>query len=124
MSAQDDDTKALLFCHPEKGYLVSATLSPTSITDSYAIIKEMRKRGGVRDFVLLVRGVISARAGLEVYRRLTRATDAFLDVTLTYEGHVLFPNKLEDSYKLDGFVQVDLDEKRGEWDKHPDHSPL
>jgi len=75
--------------------LVVTTPEPTSITDAYATIKVLRKTCGIRRFGLIANDVAQARDGLEVYRRLARATDHFLDVTLHYLGHVSHDENLE-----------------------------
>ena len=75
--------------------LVVTTLEPTAITDAYATIKVLRKRCGIRRVSLVANNVSSARAGLEVYRRLGRTIDSFLDVSLNYLGHVLHDENLE-----------------------------
>jgi len=61
---------------------------PTSITDAYALIKLMNRDYGVTRFRILSNQVRSEQEGRQLYEKLTRVTERFLDVALQYVGMV------------------------------------
>ncbi|MEE9275640.1 MAG: flagellar synthesis regulator FleN, partial [bacterium] len=69
--------------------IVVATPEPTSITDAYAIMKVLSERRSGHRFRILANMVENEREGKEVYRRLSSVADKFLDVSLSYLGHVV-----------------------------------
>jgi len=67
--------------------IVIATREPTSITDSYALMKVLSKDYGTKYFKLIVNMVESERDAKTVYASLSHAMDRFLgDVVLEYFG--------------------------------------
>lgn len=69
--------------------LVVATGEPTSLTDSYALIKVLATGHGQRSFKLLVNNVSGAAQAKEVYGKLSAAVDHFLgNISLTYMGFI------------------------------------
>ena len=61
---------------------------PASITDAYALIKVLNKDHGVFRFRILANMAHSTQEGRELYAKLLKVTDRFLDVTLDYMGCV------------------------------------
>ena len=61
---------------------------PASITDAYAIIKLMRREHGVYRFRVLANMATSPQHGREIYTKIAKVTDRFLDVALDYMGYV------------------------------------
>lgn len=61
---------------------------PTSITDAYALIKVLNKECGVKRFELLANMVDSEAEGRQLYGKVSRVADRFLDVHLGYLGAV------------------------------------
>lgn len=61
---------------------------PTSITDAYALIKVLHKECGIRNFQVLANMVDSSAQGVQLYDKITRVTDRFLDVNLGYLGAI------------------------------------
>ncbi len=61
---------------------------PASITDAYATIKVLNRDHGIYRFRILANMVASAQDGMELFRKLVRVSDRFLDVTLDYIGAV------------------------------------
>jgi flagellar biosynthesis protein FlhG len=55
---------------------------PTSLTDAYALIKILNKDHGVFRFKIVANMVRSPREGEELFSKLTKVTDRFLDVAL------------------------------------------
>ncbi len=69
--------------------LVVATGEPTSLTDSYALIKVLATSHGQRSFKLLVNNVAGAAQAKEVYGKLSAAVDHFLSgISLSYVGFI------------------------------------
>jgi flagellar biosynthesis protein FlhG len=61
---------------------------PASLTDSYALIKVLSREHGVRRFNVLANLTRGAVDGRELYDKLGKVTERFLDVDLRYLGHV------------------------------------
>lgn len=62
---------------------------PTSLTDSYALIKVMQQNHDVNDFRVLVNMASDEKTALEIFRRLYKACDHFLTgVGLDYVGMI------------------------------------
>jgi len=67
---------------------VVITPDPASITDSYAVIKVLSKKTGRKDFNIIVNMVREEKEALEIYKKILKVTDRFLDVYLHYFGYV------------------------------------
>lgn len=63
---------------------------PTSLTDSFALIKVLHQQYGCWRFRIIANMVRSVKEGRDLYTKLTRVTDQFLDVTLDYLGSIPF----------------------------------
>lgn len=61
---------------------------PASITDAYAIIKLMSRDHGVYRFWILANMATSPQHGREIYTKIVKVTDRFLDIALDYMGYV------------------------------------
>ncbi len=61
---------------------------PTSLTDAYAFIKLLYRDYGLYQFQVLCNQVRSAEQGRQLFEKLYRVTDRYLDVTLRYLGAV------------------------------------
>lgn len=68
--------------------LVVVCNEPTSITDSYALIKVLNAAHGVDRFRVVVNMVGPGERGQAVFDKLRRVTDRFLDVCLDYSGAI------------------------------------
>ncbi len=68
--------------------LVVVCDEPASITDAYALIKLLHKEYGLFRFRVLTNMVKSVQAGREVYDKLVKVTDRFLDVALEFSGAI------------------------------------
>ena len=78
----------LAFCQAAQHQLLVIRNEPASLADAYALIKMLSHERKVRRFSVLVN---MARAGSEprnLFRRLQRVTDRFLDVALEYAGEI------------------------------------
>ncbi len=61
---------------------------PASITDAYALIKVLNRNHDVYRFRILANMVHSIHEGRNLFAKLVKVTDRFLDVTLDYMGAV------------------------------------
>lgn len=68
--------------------LVIVTHEPTSLADAYALIKVLSISYHQTNFTIVVNEVSGEPEALEVYRRLSSATDRFLNVALDYAGFI------------------------------------
>lgn len=67
---------------------------PASITDAYALIKVLNRDHGVFRFRILANMAHSTQEGRELFAKLLKVTDRFLDVTLDYMGCVPYDEYL------------------------------
>ncbi len=67
---------------------VVVTPEPTSLADSYAVIKVLRERYNVQRFQLVVTNAENERSALRVYQTLTDVADNFIDVVIDYLGAI------------------------------------
>lgn len=72
---------------------------PTSITDAYALIKVLSKDYRVSKFHVLANMVQTAQEGRDLFAKLTRVADRFLNVSLDYMGYIPFDPYLRKSVK-------------------------
>lgn len=77
--------------------VVVITPEPTSLTDSYALIKVLNKRFGLNGFRIVVNEVTSAREAQQAYDKLAGACQHFLKVELKLLGHVRMDRKLPEA---------------------------
>lgn len=67
---------------------------PASITDAYAMIKVMKRDFQVQRFHVLANMAHSIQQGRELYMKLARVADQYLDVTLDFVGSVPYDDYL------------------------------
>lgn len=68
--------------------LVAVCDEPSSLTDAYALIKVFSQNYGIRRFDIVSNQSRSARAGRDLFAKLQRVSDAYLDVNLRHLGDV------------------------------------
>ncbi|MFO7551070.1 MAG: MinD/ParA family protein [Haliea sp.] len=68
--------------------LVVVCNEPASITDGYALVKVLSREHGIRDVQVLSNMVRSQVEGRELYQKIARVTDRYLDLTVRYAGFV------------------------------------
>jgi flagellar biosynthesis protein FlhG len=78
----------LTFARAAQHSLVVVCDEPASLTDAYALIKVLSREQGVGRFHVVASQTRSPGEGRELYQKLVRVCDRFLDVTLDYAGHV------------------------------------
>jgi flagellar biosynthesis protein FlhG len=84
----------LSFSRASHDIVVVVCDEPASITDAYAIIKLLNRDYGHRRFRVLANMVRSAQEGRELYNKMCRVTDRYLDVTLGFMGAIPFDESL------------------------------
>lgn len=72
----------LSFSRASQDVMVVVCDEPSSITDAYALMKILSRDHGVDKFKIVANMVRSVKEGQELFAKLTRVTDRFLDVNL------------------------------------------
>ena len=72
----------LSFSRASQDVMVVVCDEPSSITDAYALMKILSRDHGVEKFKIVANMVRSLKEGQELFSKLTRVTDRFLDVSL------------------------------------------
>ena len=67
---------------------------PASITDAYALIKLLNREYGVDRFRILCNMVRSTQEGRDLYNKICRVTDRYLDTMLSYMGSIPYDEQL------------------------------
>lgn len=89
----------LSFSRAAQDVIVVVCDEPASITDAYALIKILSKEHGIARFRIVANMVRSLREGQELYSKLTRVTDRFLDATLELVACIPYDNNVRLSMK-------------------------
>lgn len=87
------------FARASQELVVVVCDEPASITDAYGIIKLLSQEYGVFKFHILANMATGAQHGREIYNKIIKVTDRFLDVALDYMGHVPEDEYLRKSVK-------------------------
>ncbi|GEK10295.1 MinD/ParA family protein [Pseudoalteromonas sp. McH1-7] len=97
----------LSFSRAAQDVLVVVCDEPTSITDAYALIKVLSREHGVYRFKIVANMVRSMREGQELFAKLSKVTDRFLDVALELVATVPFDENMRKSSRRQRAI-VDL----------------
>lgn len=89
----------LSFVRSSQELIVIVCDDPTSLTDTYALIKVMSKRYEWSHFHVLANMIRSPREGRKVFNRLHRVTEQFLDLHLDYLGAIPFDDHVREAVK-------------------------
>jgi flagellar biosynthesis protein FlhG len=84
----------LSFSRASHEIIVVVCDEPASITDAYAIIKLLNRDYGHQRFRILANMVRSAQEGRELFNKMCRVTDRYLDVTLGFMGALPYDESL------------------------------
>ena len=79
--------------------IVVTSPEPTAMTDAYALIKVLYQRHAKKRFLLLVNMVRSAAEGREVFQRMSHAVGYFLNLQVSYLGHIQQDDQLTEAVK-------------------------
>lgn len=77
--------------------IIVITPEPTSLTDSYALIKVLNKRFGLTDFRVVVNDVSTTKEAQQAFDKLAGACQHFLQVDIRMLGHVRMDPKLPEA---------------------------
>lgn len=72
---------------------------PTSITDAYALIKILNREHEVFRFRVIANMTHSPQEGRELFAKLTKVTDKFLDVALDFVGAIPYDENMRKAIK-------------------------
>jgi flagellar biosynthesis protein FlhG len=78
----------LSFCQAAQQLLLVLRNEPTSLTDAYALIKVLSRERQLRTFRVLVNMARSGTDAFNLFQRLQRVTDRYLEVALEYVGEI------------------------------------
>lgn len=78
----------LFFAVAAQEIVVVVTPEPTSMTDAYAVMKVLSRDYSETRFRLLVNMARSSLEAVQVYRKICRAADRFLNVSIDYVGYI------------------------------------
>jgi flagellar biosynthesis protein FlhG len=87
-SAAGISDSVITFSRAAHDVLIVLCDEPASLTDAYALIKLLSRDHGVRRFHVVANRVPGARQGQDLYRKLVKVTDRFLDVVLEFLGSI------------------------------------
>jgi len=85
------------FCRAAQEVVVVVTDEPASITDAYALIKVLSRDHHLTRFRLLANQSRSEQHGRQLYEKLAKVCEQFLDVSLDYFGSIPFDHDLRDA---------------------------
>ncbi len=87
--------------------IIITTPEPTSITDAYAIIKTIKEsKNNIPEFKIVVNRVDDYKEGLEIFEKLNKVSERFLDISLTHLGSIPYDNQLIKAVKRQQPVNI------------------
>jgi flagellar biosynthesis protein FlhG len=89
----------LSFTRSSQELIVVVCDEPTSLTDAYALIKVMSNRYEWTHFHIIANMVRNMRDGLQLFNKLSRVSEQFLDVHLDYLGALPFDESVHKAVK-------------------------
>ena len=89
----------LSFARSSQELIVVVCDEPTSLTDAYALIKVMSKRYEWTHFHILANMVRSLKDGRDLFNKLFKVAEQFLDVQLDYLGAIPFDENVHKAVK-------------------------
>ncbi|HTQ98799.1 MAG TPA: MinD/ParA family protein [Candidatus Acidoferrum sp.] len=88
-----------MFCKAAQEVVVVVCDEPASITDAYALIKVLNQDHKVKRFQVLCNMVQHSQHGRQLYAKLAKVADTYLDVSLGYLGCIPADEKLKQSVR-------------------------
>ena len=79
--------------------VIVVTPEPTSLTDAYAMIKLLYQGHNEKRMMVLVNMAKNSYEAKEVFKRLCKATEHFLDLTVEYLGHIVLDDKVAEAVR-------------------------
>ncbi len=99
-------TNVTFFCLGAQDIVVVVTPEPTSLTDSYALIKVLHTKYQEKYFNILVNYVSGEAEAREVFRRLQLVTERFLNLSINYLGFIPYDPMVPRCVKMQNPVIV------------------
>ncbi len=87
------------FTRAAQDVLVVVCDEPTSITDAYALMKVLSRDHKMDRFQIVANMVRTPQEGRDIFSKLTKVTERFLDVSLSYVGSVPFDENVRKAIK-------------------------
>lgn len=87
-SAAGISDSVVTFCRAAHEVVVVVCDEPASITDAYAMIKLLSQDYDVDHFHILANRVLTTQEGRDLFSKLVKVSDRFLDVTLNFFGSI------------------------------------
>lgn len=87
-SAAGISDSVVTFCRAAHEVVVVVCDEPASITDAYAMIKLLSQDYDVDRFHILANRVLTTQEGRDLFTKLVKVSDRFLDVTLNFFGSI------------------------------------
>jgi len=84
----------LTFSQAAQHVMVVVCDEPASITDAYALIKVLSREHGVQRFQILANQTRRPGEGPELFQKISRVCDRFLNVTLEFAGSIPYDDYL------------------------------
>jgi flagellar biosynthesis protein FlhG len=85
------------FCIAAQEIIVVTSPEPTSMSDAYALIKVLFTRYQEKDFKVLVNLAKDRYDAIEVFRRLSLATEKFPSISLDYLGYIPLDDSIQNA---------------------------
>ena len=89
----------LSFCRASQDVLLVVCDEPTSITDCYALMKLLSRDHGLFKFKVVANMVRSAKEGQQLFSKLSKVTDRFLDVALDLVAVIPYDENIRKSVR-------------------------
>lgn len=86
--------------------IILTTPEPTSLTDSYALIKILKKMDNVPEMYMVINRVEDKKEGEEIYYKLNRVSHRFLGLELKLLGYIPDDNNLRKAVKKQEPVSI------------------
>ena len=97
------------FAQASHNVVVVVCDEPSSITDSYALIKVFSREYGISHFHIVTNMTRNAADGRQLFSKLNRVSGQFLDVVLRHTGNI----------PQDGYLKRAVQEQRAVFDAYP-----
>ena len=89
----------LSFCRASQDVMLVVCDEPTSITDCYALMKLLSRDHGVFKFKVVANMVRSSKEGQQLFGKLSKVSDRFLDVALELVAVIPFDENIRNSVR-------------------------
>ena len=89
----------LSFSRASQDIMVVVCDEPTSLTDAYALIKILNREHGVFKFKIIANMVRNMREGQELFAKLSKVTNRFLDVALELVATIPYDENIRKSVR-------------------------